>query len=185
MKKNRVLLKYDSPRIIKFNFYQDERGEFKRVYCINELKKLRKKIEVKQINYTKIKHKGTIKGIHFQKHPYSEIKIVNVIKGKIYDVLVDVRKKSKNFLKKKKYILSSSDNNSLIIPKGFGHSFQTLTDNCEIIYCHSEIYKPIQESSINPFDPILNIKWPLKVSKISLKDKNTKYISSDFKGILI
>ena len=114
-----------------------------------------------------------------------EIKLVYLIKGKIFDAVVDVRKNSKDFLIPKTYILNSTDKSCLLIPKGYGHSFQTLTDNCEILYCHSEVYKPQKEISLNPLDPSINIRWPLKLSKISSKDKKTKFISSNFKGILI
>ena len=152
---------------------------------INEFAKKGFNFSIKQINHVVVNKKGTIKGMHFQVPPYSEIKVVNVIKGKIFDILIDVRKDSKNFLNWKSFILNSKENKSLLVPQGFAHGFQTLNDNCEIIYCHSELYKSTKELSINPFDPIVDISWPIKVSNISLKDKKTNFIYNDFKGIVI
>ena len=117
--------------------------------------------------------------------PYSEVKIVKVIKGKIFDVLIDIRKDSKEFLKNKKFLLDSNKNDILIIPKGYAHGFQTLTDQCEIIYCHSEFFNVKKERSINPFDKYVNIKWPIQVTNVSIKDKSAKLITKTFKGYKI
>ncbi len=185
MKKKNNFTKKDLPKIITLNNFEDDRGKLSKIYSKDKFEKYLKNFKIKQINFVTVKKKGTIKGIHFQKQPFLEIKLVYLIKGKIFDAVVDVRKNSKDFLIPKTYILNSTDKSCLLIPKGYGHSFQTLTDNCEILYCHSEIYKPQKEISLNPFDPSINIRWPLKLSKISSKDKKTKFISSNFKGILI
>lgn len=177
--------KFELPKLIKLNNFKDKRGKLARIFCVNEFKKKGLNFSVKQINHVVVNKKGTIKGMHFQLQPFSEIKIVNVIKGKIFDVVIDVRKNSKNFLSYKKFILSSDENKCLLIPKGFAHGFQTLNDNCEIIYGHSKIYKSSKELSINPFDPRVGIKWPIAVSIVSSKDKKTKFIYNDFKGIVI
>ena len=179
------LKKYNLPKLIQLNSFNDKRGKLSRIFCINEFKKKGINFPIKQINHVIVNKKGTIKGMHFQRQPFSEIKIVNVIKGKIFDIVIDVRKNSKNFLNHKSFILSSKENKSLLIPKGFAHGFQTLSDNCEIIYCHSEFYKSNKELSINPFDPKVGIQWPIKVSNISSKDRKTKFIYNDFKGIVI
>jgi len=180
-----VKKKLDLPKLIKLNNFKDERGRLARIFCANEFNKKGFNFSVKQINHVVVKKRGTIKGMHFQLQPFSEIKIVNVIKGKIFDVVVDVRKNSKNFLSYKKFILNSDENKCLLIPKGFAHGFQTLNDKCEIIYGHSEIYKSSKELSINPFDPRIGIKWPIAVFTVSSKDKQTKFIYNDFKGIVI
>ena len=182
---NKKFNKYDKPKLIKLKNFVDKRGKFSRIFCINEFAKKDFDFPIKQINHVVVKKKATIKGMHLQIQPFSEIKIVNVVKGKIIDVVIDVRKNSKNFLKYKSFILNAKENICLCLPKGFAHGFQTLVDNCEIIYCHSEIYKSEKELSINPFDPKINIEWPIKVSNISYKDKKTKFISSDFRGIVI
>ena len=185
MSKLKYLKKIKNQKIFNLNNFEDFRGKLKRIFCINELSKKNLNFTVKQINHVIVKKKGTIKGMHIQLPPYSEIKLVKIIKGKIFDVIIDLRKNSKSFLKYKSFILDSSKDNLLFIPKGFAHGFQTLTSNSEIIYCHSEVYNPKKEFSINPLDKKINIKWPKKISSISLKDLNTKFIYDDFDGIVI
>lgn len=177
------MLKY--PKVIRLKFFEDLRGKLSRVYCKSELEKKKINIPIKQINHVIVKKKGTVKGMHYQIMPYSETKIVKVIKGKIFDVLIDIRKDSKEFLKNKKFLLDSNKNDILIIPKGYAHGFQTLTDQCEIIYCHSEFFNVKKERSINPFDKYVNIKWPIQVTNVSVKDKSTKLITKTFKGYKI
>ena len=177
--------KIKNPRIIRLTNFKDFRGKLSRVFCTESLKKKKLLFNIKQINHVLVKKKATIKGMHIQLQPFNEIKLVKVIKGKIFDVVLDLRKNSKNFLKYKVFILDSSTNNLLIIPKGFAHGFQSLTNNCEIIYCHSETYNPKEELSINPLDPNISINWPLKKPIISSKDLNSQYIYDDFKGIVI
>ena len=173
------------PKLIGLSSFKDRRGKLSRLFCFKELTRKGFSFFIRQINHVVVNKKGTIKGMHFQVHPFSEDKIVNVIKGKIFDVVIDVRKNSKNFLKYKTFVINSKENKCLLIPKGFAHGFQTLSDDCEIIYCHSNFYKSTKELSINPFDPSINIHWPIKLSNISLKDKKTKFIYNDFKGIVI
>ena len=177
--------KIKKPRIIRLTNFKDFRGKLSRVFCTESLKKKNLSFNIKQINHVLVKKKATIKGMHIQLQPFNEIKLVKVIKGKIFDVVLDLRKNSKNFLKYKVFILDSSTDNLLIIPKGFAHGFQSLTNNCEIIYCHSETYNPKKELSINPLDPNISINWPLKKPIISSKDLNSQYIYDDFKGIVI
>jgi dTDP-4-dehydrorhamnose 3,5-epimerase len=177
--------KIKNPRIIRLTNFKDFRGKLSRVFCTESLKKKNLSFSIKQINHALVKKKATIKGMHIQLQPFNEIKLVKVIKGKIFDVVLDLRKNSKNFLKYKVFILDSSTDNLLIIPKGFAHGFQSLTNNCEIIYCHSETYNPKKELSINPLDPNISINWPLKKPIISSKDLNSQYIYDDFKGIVI
>lgn len=161
---------------ISLKKFEDNRGSLARVFCLRELNKLNIKFNIKQINQVNVKKKGTVKGMHLQVKPFAENKIVKLVSGKILDVVIDVRKNSKNFLKHKTFVLSSKENKMLFIPEGFAHGFQTLTDNCKIIYLHSQYYNPIYEKSINPLDPKISIKWPLKISLISNKDKLTKFI---------
>ena len=170
------------PFISKINYHIDDRGELSRIFCQNQIKKKKINFLLKQVNYVIVKKKGTIKGMHFQIEPFAEIKLVSVLKGRIYDVLIDIRKGSKTFLKKKKFVLNAKKREILIIPKGFAHGFQTLTDKCEILYCHSQFYNLKKERSINPFDKSINIKWPIKLSNISKKDKKVKLIKNIFKG---
>ena len=111
--------------------------------------------------------------------------MVSCIKGKIFDVIVDLRKNSKTFLKTYSEILSEKNQKSLIVPKGFAHGFQALEDNCEILYFHSENYNSDYEDGIKYNDPQLSIKWPKNTTKISKRDDNFKLILENFKGLKI
>ena len=154
----------------------DKRGYFSKFYCSKHLKK--KLNRIKQVNISYNKKAGVIRGMHYQKGMYNETKIISCLKGKIYDVIIDLRKNSKNYLKYYGIILSEKNRKSLIVPKGYAHGFQVLEDNTYLIYFHSEIFKKSSEKSINPLDPLIGIKWKQKINKIiSSKDKKSKYLS--------
>tara|TARA_X000000950_G_scaffold189829_1_gene229442 strand:+ start:5802 stop:6299 length:498 start_codon:yes stop_codon:yes gene_type:complete len=163
-------------KLLKLNIKKDQRGFFLKLFSTEEFSEQFKNFRVNQINLSSNKKKGTIRGLHLQKSPHSEKKIIFCLKGKIFDVVVDMRKNSKDYLKVKTFILDEKENQLLVIPKGYAHGFQTLKNNTQILYFHSGFYKKNYESDINPFDPKIKIKWPLKVSKISQKDKKIKFI---------
>lgn len=149
----------------------DDRGEFSRIYCQKEFEQAISN-EVVQINHSKTHKKGTIRGLHFQKTPYDEEKVVRCIKGSIWDVAVDLRPTSSTYLHWKSFVLKEDDHYALLIPTGFAHGFQTLEDNCEVVYFHTNFYNPMFESGLRFDDPVLNLKWPLKPTLISKKDLN-------------
>lgn len=162
--------------------FKDERGEFSRVFCMDELSEIFDG-DIKQINHSITNKKGTIRGLHFQYEPYSEVKMVKCIRGKIFDTVVDIRKNSKTFLKTFSIELSSTNQKMLYIPKGFAHGFQTLEDDTELLYLHSSIYTPSDEGALNVSDPLLSIDWPLDIINISKRDKEHKFLDKNFKGI--
>ena len=123
-----------------------------------------------------------MRGLHFQGQPKNEEKIVCCLSGSIFDVTVDLRKNSKNFLKCKTFKLDDTLNQMLYIPKGFAHGFQTLSDNTILIYMHSEKFYKKLDKGINPFDKLLDIKWPIKKKIMSPKDNKLKS-SKYFKGL--
>ena len=161
----------------------DKRGYFERLYCGKEYNKALKLKYVAQINRAYTKKKGTVRGLHYQLGHNSEEKVVTCIKGKVFDVIVDIRKNSKNFLKWYGKILDSSSNVTNFVPYGFAHGYQTLTDDCEMLYFHSDYYSKQASKIIGCFDPKINIKWPLNAKLISNKDKSIKNLSNKFKGI--
>jgi dTDP-4-dehydrorhamnose 3,5-epimerase len=158
--------------IIEPELKSDERGYFARIFCKKEFKKIGFDFKIVQVNRSLTKKRGTIRGLHFQKPPKSEDKIVVCLKGKIFDVALDLRKNSPTFGKWVGVELSEENKKMFLIPKGFAHGFQTLTDNCEILYFVSEFYSPKYESGIRWDDPFFNIKWPIKNPILSEKDKN-------------
>lgn len=169
--------------IIKPNISKDLRGTFSRTFCINEFKNKIKFKKIKQINYSTSTKKGTLRGMHYQINPFKEGKIVRCMNGEIFDVIVDLRKNSKSFLQKEYFRLNNKNNYQLYIPRGCAHGFQTLSKDVEILYLHDELFDKKSSSGINYSDPMLDIKWPLPISNISLKDKKNKYLDKSFIGI--
>ena len=165
--------KFKNAFLINFSSHTDDRGSFFRFYCENEFKKNNINVKWVQINHSINKKKGTLRGMHFQVEPYSEIKLVRCIKGSIFDVIVDLRKDSDTYLQWQAFELSPENNNAILIPKGFAHGFQTLEKNSELIYFHSEYYNKEYERGLNFDDKSLNIKWPLK--KIIISDKDSSH----------
>ena len=163
----------------------DERGFLTRMFCTQELNHIGWTKSISQINHTLTKKRGTLRGLHFQKTPYSEMKLVSCIRGEILDFAVDLRKDSSSFLEWHAEILSSENCKALLIPEGFAHGFQTLTDDCELLYLHSEPYVPHSESGIRFDDPALKIKLPIEISEISEKDKSYNLIDTQFNGSLL
>mgnify|MGYP001192393159 FL=1 len=168
--------------IVDPNGFHDERGSFSRVFCQNELKDIFS-FNIKQINHSVTKKSGTVRGLHFQYEPNSEVKMVKCIKGSVLDVLVDIRKGSKTFLEIFYIELSEHNQKMIFIPKGFAHGFQTLEDDSELIYLHSSIYTPSNEGALNVLDKKLKIKWPKDIINLSERDKNHPHLTSKFKGI--
>jgi dTDP-4-dehydrorhamnose 3,5-epimerase len=163
----------------------DHRGFFSRFFCAKEFKEVGLSKPIAQINHTLTKRKGIIRGLHFQYPPYCETKIVSCIQGKVFDVAVDIRKGSQTFLQWHAEILDAESQSSLYIPDGFAHGFQTLTENCQLLYLHSNFYTQKAEAALNVFDPVLAIDWPLKVKEISQRDQNHPLLDSQFEGIEI
>ena len=163
--------------------FQDHRGKFYRVYCKNELKNIGYNKELVQINQSLTKKKGTIRGMHFQYPPKAETKIIKCLKGSIFDVVVDLRYKSTTFLYWHSETLTADNMKMLYIPEGFAHGFQTLEDNSELLYFHTESYSPDYESGIKYNDPKIGIKWPLEIADISVRDRGFKLLDNNFKGL--
>jgi len=148
----------------------DNRGNFARIFCEIDFHENGWREPVRQINITNTMKKGTVRGMHYQSDPKMEAKIVTCLKGEIFDVVVDVRENSSTYLKWHSEILTGENNKSLLIPKGYAHGFQALSNDVEVLYFHSEFYSPECEAGINPTDPKVGIAWPLPISHISKRD---------------
>jgi dTDP-4-dehydrorhamnose 3,5-epimerase len=162
---------------------QDERGLFERFYCQEELQQAGIDKPIVQINHSLSRMAGTVRGMHFQYPPYAETKIVSCVKGRIFDVAVDIRSASPTFLHWHGETLSAENFLSLIIPEGFAHGFQTLTDDCELLYFHTARYEPQAEGALNAEDPRLGISWPLAVVEISNRDRSHPLLCNGFSGV--
>ena len=161
----------------------DMRGFFERMFCDEELSAAGWRGPVRQINHTYTQKRGTVRGLHFQLPPHSEMKLVSCLRGEIWDVVVDVRKGSPTFLQWHAERLSAENHCSLLIPQGFAHGFQTLTDEVDLLYCHSEVYSTGSETGLSVTDPRLNIVWPLPVQELSGRDQSHPLLTDDFKGV--
>jgi dTDP-4-dehydrorhamnose 3,5-epimerase len=159
---------------------KDDRGWLERIYCQDSIGELANGKAIRQITKTLTVKKGTVRGLHFQKTPYAETKIISCIKGKIWDVAVDLRKNSPTFLKYFAVELSENQHLSLLVPEGFAHGFQSLTNNCQIIYFNTSNHNSDAEGGINALDPKLSIQWPLEISLRSMRDANHQFIENNF-----
>jgi len=163
--------------------FEDERGKFARFFCNEQLKDVLGERTIEQINYSLTVKKGTIRGMHFQYPPKAEVKLIRCLRGSVFDVMVDLRKGSGTFLEWYGEILSGENMKMLYIPEGFAHGFQTLEQNCEMLYLHTELYTPSSEGGVRYDDPAVGIQWPLKVSDLSDKDYKHLLLTSEFAGI--
>lgn len=170
----------DGCYVIKPTKFFDERGWFNRIYCENELNNIYPGIKWVQINHSFTLKRGTIRGMHYQEYPNQEIKMVKCISGKIFDVIIDLRPNSNSYLKWISIELSALNQKMVLIPKGLAHGFQSLDENTEIIYFHSEFYSPNNENGVLYNDPCFKIKWPLNPTLISKKDKSYSPLKLNF-----
>ena len=150
--------------------HADSRGFFARTWCREEFARQGLDTEVAQQSLSFNRRRGTLRGVHFQRAPDEETKIVRCSRGAIYDVIVDLRPGSATYLRWQGFELSAEDRSSLYIPKGFGHGFQTLTDDTEIVYQMSTAYSPGAAAGLRHDDPMLDIDWPLPIAEISERD---------------
>jgi len=161
----------------------DSRGWFSRTYCKNEFAQIGHTKEWVQMNHSFTSRKGTVRGMHYQLPPFSEIKMVRCIAGAVLDVVVDLRTGSPTFLHHTSIELSAKNKKMIYIPEGFAHGFQCLEDDCELIYHHSAFYTPGAEGGIRYDDPKIGIQWPLPVTEMSDRDKSHPLLNENFKGI--
>lgn len=165
-------------------FAQDSRGWFERLYCSQELGAIAGQPFLPvQINRSFTTDRGVVRGMHFQNPPHAEIKLVSCLRGEVYDVAVDLRAGSPTFLGWYGARLSADNRCSLLIPQGLAHGFQTLSEDCELLYLHSAAYVPEAEGGIHPQDPRVGINWPLPVCGLSARDAGRLRLASDFVGI--
>ena len=148
----------------------DQRGFLERMFCAGELAPLLMGKPILQINHSLTRKKGAVRGFHFQNPPHAETKIVTCLRGQVFDIAVDVRPDSPTYLKWHGVILGEDNFQSFFIPEGFAHGFQTLTENCELLYLHTAAYCPSAEGALNPRDPALGVNWPLDISELSQRD---------------
>jgi dTDP-4-dehydrorhamnose 3,5-epimerase len=152
----------------------DDRGFFINLFTNPQIQ------TAQQINISTMTNAGTLKGIHWQMGEFAEYRQVTCLVGKVFDVAVDIRPESPTFLQWQGVELEGLDGRSVLIPPGYGHAFQALTDNCMVHYIHSSTYEPAHEAGLNALDTALGISWPLEPTVMSERDKNLPMVAELF-----
>lgn len=171
--------------VVERKAFQDSRGFFSRFFCIDQLQAAGWRGAISQVNHSLTVKKGAVRGLHFQYPPHAEQKYISCVKGAIFDVAVDIRRDSPTLLQWFGIELSAENKKSLLVPEGFAHGFQAVTDNAEIIYCVSTPYAPDAEDGLSPVDEAIRIEWPEVISEMSDRDKAHPNIDANFKGVLL
>ncbi|MEL6991885.1 MAG: dTDP-4-dehydrorhamnose 3,5-epimerase [Pseudomonadota bacterium] len=154
----------------EMTWFEDHRGAFGRLYCVDSFAKVKAPFSIRQINLSRTTAKGALRGLHFQLGAAAEDKVVRCLKGRIFDVAVDLRAGSATYGKWYGVELSQQNPEALLVPKGCAHGFQALSDDVEMLYLMSNDYAPDQEGGLHYACPEVAIPWPLPVTDLSQRD---------------
>lgn len=163
--------------------HTDHRGAFSRFFCERELSDVVGDRHILQINHSRTSTVGAVRGMHFQHPPYAEMKMVRCIRGRVWDVVVDLRAGSPTFLSWHAEELSPESSRMLVIPEGCAHGFQVLLADSELVYLHTAFYTPAFEGAVRFDDSRLAISWPLQVTDLSERDKKHALLTNEFAGL--
>jgi dTDP-4-dehydrorhamnose 3,5-epimerase len=170
-------------KIVQSCPYRDDRGAFLRLFCAQELEPVLGHRQIVQINQSRTTSVGAVRGMHFQFPPHAEMKMVRCIRGRVWDVAVDLRANSPTFLRWHAVELAQDDAQMLVIPEGFAHGFQALEPDSELLYLHTAFYHPPSEGGLRYDDPRLAIAWPLPPQDLSSRDLAHPLLGAEFVGI--
>ncbi|MCK8491634.1 dTDP-4-dehydrorhamnose 3,5-epimerase [Spirosoma sp. RP8] len=171
--------------LVELSPRSDNRGWFARTYDKAAFAQIGHHDDWVQMNHSMTCQTGAIRGMHFQHPPKAEIKLVRCVAGRVFDVIADLRAQSPTFGRWFGTELSADNGHMLYIPKGFAHGFQTLTADCQLIYCHSAYYSPDHEGAIRYNDPRIGITWPLPISDLSDRDASHPLLNDQFTGLTV
>lgn len=175
---------FDGVSLVETATFDDERGSFFRAFCARDLSPLLDGRGIVQANVSRTRSRGTVRGMHYQERPHAEMKLVRCLKGKVWDVAVDLRAGSPTFLQSFAAELSAENGIMLVLAEGFAHGFQALAQESELLYLHTACYAPESEKGVRFDDPSLSIAWPLPVTEMSVRDRNHPLITSSFPGVV-
>jgi dTDP-4-dehydrorhamnose 3,5-epimerase len=161
----------------------DHRGAFTRLFDEPALAAAIGTRRIVQINHSRTQTAGAVRGMHFQYAPHAEMKLVRCLKGRVWDVAVDLRAGSATFLRWHAEELAPDNARMLVVPEGCAHGFQVLEPGSELLYLHTAPYVPEAEGGVSCNDPRLGISWPLPVADLSQRDRNFPALTADFSGI--
>ncbi|MBP7865036.1 MAG: dTDP-4-dehydrorhamnose 3,5-epimerase [Acidobacteria bacterium] len=169
--------------VVEVEPLRDARGFFARTFCLREFASVGFRGSIVQVNHSRTRRKGTIRGMHYQAPPACEAKIIRCIRGTVFDVMLDLRRGSPTFLRWHGVELSAASLRTVFIPEGFAHGFQALTAGAEMLYLHSAYYSPDHERGLRFDDPAAAIRWPLPPGPISPRDRGFPPVGRDFEGV--
>lgn len=172
-------------KIVRSSPHRDARGAFLRLFCAQELRPVLGDRQIAQINHSRTTHAGAVRGLHFQRPPHAEMKMIRCLRGRVWDVAVDVRAGSPTFLEWHAQELAQDDAQMFVIPEGFAHGFQALAPNSELLYIHTAYYHPPSEGGLRHDDPRLGIGWPLPPQDLSPRDQAHPLLNADFNGVAL
>lgn len=156
--------------VLELERREDDRGWFARAFCTDEFEAHGIRMPVVQANLASTRSRGTLRGLHYQVPPAAEAKLMRCVRGRVYDLLVDLRPDSPTYLRSFGVELSARNGHALYVPPLFAHGYLTLEDDCEMFYLVSEFYTPGAERGIRYDDPALGIAWPIEPTVVSEKD---------------
>lgn len=166
-----ISTRFEEAFVLEFEVTRDHRGGFSRLWCQDEMASLGLSVKIAQINSSVSYQRGTIRGLHYQRQPYEECKVMRCVSGAIYNVIVDVRQHSASYRQWFGVELSGDNKRMLYVPPGFANGFLTLQENSEVIYTASSPYAPQYEGGVRWNDPGVKISWPTSPTVISDKDQ--------------
>jgi dTDP-4-dehydrorhamnose 3,5-epimerase len=172
-------------KIVQSVPHRDARGALMRLFCAQELHPILGNRQIAQINHSRTSHAGAVRGMHFQHPPHAEMKMIRCLRGRVWDVAVDLRAGSPTFLQWHAQELTQDDAQMLVIPEGFAHGFQVLEPDSELLYLHTAFYQPSSESALRYDDPRLAIAWPLPPQDLSPRDLSHPLLGADFTGVTL
>ncbi len=163
--------------------HRDPRGHFSRLFCEGSLDAGGQPFHIRQINHSCTRERGSVRGLHYQTAQAPEAKLISCLRGEVWDVAVDLRPDSATFLCWHAEYLREGDGRSVLLPAGFAHGFQALTEDAELLYLHSADYAPEHEAGLSVLDPRLAIAWPLPVKNLSARDASHPLLDHRFPGV--
>ncbi|OGI11743.1 MAG: dTDP-4-dehydrorhamnose 3,5-epimerase [Candidatus Margulisbacteria bacterium GWF2_35_9] len=178
-----ISTKIDGVFVIENDPIIDSRGAFTRLFCEKEFSSILGNRHIVQINHSITRGIGSIRGLHYQCPPFAEMKIICCLKGRVWDLALDLRQGSPTFLQWHAEELTPENAKVIVIPEGFAHGFQVMNENSELFYLHTSFYEKSVEKAVKYNDPTVSIQWPLAVTDISERDKNHPVINKHFIGI--
>ena len=169
--------------VVETTSLADHRGAFARLFDEPALVAVIGTRRIVQINHSRTSRVGTVRGMHFQYPPHAETKMVRCLKGRVWDVAVDLRAGSSTFLQWHAEELAPDTARMLLVPEGCAHGFQVLEPESELLYLHTALYVPEAEGGVSCSDPRLGIAWPLPIEDLSDRDRGLPPLAADFAGL--